>query len=78
MAPELIDPAMFGLAKFRRTRATDIYSFACVCVEVRILVNRFALIAITQKAVSFCVDLHWTDTIRGDPQQRDRDLTGCA
>ncbi|KAJ7216754.1 kinase-like domain-containing protein [Mycena rebaudengoi] len=33
MAPELIDPDRFGL-KFRRTTASDVYAFACVCLEL--------------------------------------------
>jgi serine/threonine protein kinase len=34
-APELISPEQFGCQKFMRTRATDVYAFACVCLEVR-------------------------------------------
>ncbi|KAJ7646809.1 kinase-like domain-containing protein [Roridomyces roridus] len=33
MAPELISPERFGL-QFSRTPASDVYAFACVCVEV--------------------------------------------
>ncbi|KAF8155115.1 kinase-like domain-containing protein [Mycena galopus ATCC 62051] len=33
MAPELIDPDRFN-CKFVRTPATDVYAFACVCVEL--------------------------------------------
>ncbi|KAJ6463328.1 kinase-like domain-containing protein [Mycena sanguinolenta] len=33
MAPELIDPERFGL-QFARTRATDVYAFGCVCLEL--------------------------------------------
>ncbi|KAJ7231357.1 kinase-like domain-containing protein [Mycena rebaudengoi] len=33
MAPELIDPERFGI-QFRRTKASDVYAFACVCLEV--------------------------------------------
>jgi serine/threonine protein kinase len=33
MAPELYDTEL----EFRRTLATDIYSFACLCVEVRLV-----------------------------------------
>ncbi|KAJ7045251.1 kinase-like domain-containing protein, partial [Mycena alexandri] len=33
MAPELIDPEFFGM-RFLRTPATDVYAFACVCVEL--------------------------------------------
>lgn len=34
MAPELHDPESFGLDRFLRTPASDIYAFACVCLEV--------------------------------------------
>ncbi|KAJ7210651.1 kinase-like domain-containing protein [Mycena rebaudengoi] len=33
MAPELIDPDRFGL-QLRRTKASDIYAFGCVCFEL--------------------------------------------
>jgi serine/threonine protein kinase len=33
-APELHDPSRFGFEVFRRTRATDIYAFGCLCLEV--------------------------------------------
>jgi serine/threonine protein kinase len=33
-APELLDPPHFQLASFKRTKATDVYSFACLCYEV--------------------------------------------
>ncbi|KAJ6460460.1 kinase-like domain-containing protein, partial [Mycena vitilis] len=33
-APELFVPEQFGCEKFVRTRATDVYAFACVCLEV--------------------------------------------
>jgi serine/threonine-protein kinase TNNI3K len=35
MAPELQLPQSFGLDSFKRTFASDAYSFACVCIEVR-------------------------------------------
>ena len=34
MAPELHDPESFGLLRFARSRATDVYAFACTCLEV--------------------------------------------
>ncbi|KAF4569714.1 hypothetical protein EYR40_008693 [Pleurotus pulmonarius] len=34
MAPELLYPASQGYEKFQRTRSSDVYSFACVCVEL--------------------------------------------
>jgi serine/threonine protein kinase len=35
MAPELHDPYTFGLSRFERTPASDVYSFACTVLEVR-------------------------------------------
>ncbi|KAJ7107508.1 kinase-like domain-containing protein, partial [Mycena epipterygia] len=33
-APELISPTAFGCGKFVRTPASDVYAYACVCVEL--------------------------------------------
>ena len=33
-APELLDPEEFDMESSRPTRRSDIYSFACLCVEV--------------------------------------------
>ncbi|KAJ7263064.1 kinase-like domain-containing protein [Mycena rebaudengoi] len=33
MAPELLHPESCGMKEFRRTFSSDIYSFACVCLE---------------------------------------------
>ncbi|KAJ7682931.1 kinase-like domain-containing protein, partial [Mycena rosella] len=33
-APELIQPTSFGCEKFMRTTASDVYAFACVCLEL--------------------------------------------
>ena len=33
-APEVINPGEFGLLTSRPTYASDVYSFACVCIEV--------------------------------------------
>ncbi|KAF7336077.1 Kinase-like protein [Mycena sanguinolenta] len=33
-APELIDPTKFGCTKFVRTKASDVYAYACVCLEL--------------------------------------------
>ncbi|KAF7336067.1 Kinase-like protein [Mycena sanguinolenta] len=33
-APELIDPTRFGCTKFIRTKASDVYAYACVCLEL--------------------------------------------
>lgn len=34
MAPELHDPERFGVPHFRRTAASDIYSYGSLCLEV--------------------------------------------
>lgn len=34
-APELIEPTAYKLDHSRPTRASDMYSFACTCIEVR-------------------------------------------
>jgi serine/threonine-protein kinase TNNI3K len=34
-APELQDPERLGDGTFRRTFASDMYSFGCVCIEVK-------------------------------------------
>ncbi|KAJ6475700.1 kinase-like domain-containing protein [Mycena vitilis] len=34
MAPELLNPESCGFSTFRRTFASDIYAFACVCLEL--------------------------------------------
>ncbi|KAF9034716.1 kinase-like protein [Hymenopellis radicata] len=34
MAPELHMPSKFAMARFRRTPASDIYAFGCVCLEL--------------------------------------------
>lgn len=35
MAPELLHPQSVGANQFRRTYQSDVYAFACVCLEVR-------------------------------------------
>ncbi|KAK7036386.1 kinase-like domain-containing protein [Favolaschia claudopus] len=34
LAPELLNPQRFGFQYVQRTQATDIYAFACVCIEL--------------------------------------------
>ncbi|KAF8210526.1 kinase-like domain-containing protein, partial [Mycena galopus ATCC 62051] len=34
LAPELFDPTAFGCTRYKKTRATDVYAFACVCLEL--------------------------------------------
>ncbi|KAK7687327.1 hypothetical protein QCA50_009833 [Cerrena zonata] len=34
LAPEILDPEAFDIASDRQTHAGDIYSFACVCIEL--------------------------------------------
>ncbi|KZT22026.1 kinase-like protein [Neolentinus lepideus HHB14362 ss-1] len=45
MAPELINPRAFLDEVFRRTTASDIYSFGCVCLELYTLQIPFSYIA---------------------------------
>ncbi|KAJ7690911.1 kinase-like domain-containing protein [Mycena olivaceomarginata] len=33
-APELIEPQSFGCERFSRTTASDVYAYACVCLEL--------------------------------------------
>lgn len=42
MAPELLDPNSCGLELFQRTFASDIYAFACVCLEVHLSSSNFS------------------------------------
>ena len=44
MAPELHSPKSVGLERFVRTYATDVYAFACICVEVSHIQKRIALL----------------------------------
>lgn len=37
MAPELHDPKAFGLER-PRSYASDVYAFACVCIEVNTVI----------------------------------------
>jgi serine/threonine protein kinase len=39
LAPELIDPKSFGCERYVRTTASDVYAYACVCVEVASIPN---------------------------------------
>ena len=36
-APELFEPEQFGLQSSRQTFQSDVYAFACICVEVNLL-----------------------------------------
>ena len=38
-APELIDPEAFGFENYRPTPQSDVYSFACICMEVSSKLN---------------------------------------
>lgn len=42
-APELFEPEEFGLESSRPTFKSDIYAFACICIEVWILLSYFCL-----------------------------------
>ncbi|KAJ7224780.1 kinase-like domain-containing protein [Mycena rebaudengoi] len=60
MAPELIEPDRFGLP-FRRTSETDVYAFACVCLEViQLFIHRCD--RFTQRLSDSVV--HWPSSIR--------------
>ncbi|KAJ7224779.1 kinase-like domain-containing protein [Mycena rebaudengoi] len=57
MAPELIAPDRFGI-QFRRTTASDVYAFACVCLEVtQMSIYRFRLVHLISV-------IHWPASIR--------------
>jgi len=45
MAPELLDPEMLDLKRFQRTPKSDIYAFACVCLELYTGKHPFSVIA---------------------------------
>jgi serine/threonine protein kinase len=47
-APELIAPTFFGCERFVRTPASDVYAFACVCLEVG-----------RATALSLKIDIYW-------------------
>ena len=36
-APELLNPSRFGSVKAGPTTTTDVYAFACLCIEVSIM-----------------------------------------
>lgn len=46
MAPELLNPEIFDLDKFLKTRASDVYAFACVCLEVSLLSSGRSLLVV--------------------------------
>lgn len=56
-APELFDPEAFGLESTRPTFRSDIYAFACVCVEVR-FIGVFAVLILNQQYSSIPGNLH--------------------
>ncbi|KAJ7834985.1 kinase-like domain-containing protein [Mycena olivaceomarginata] len=65
-APELIDPRWFGAERFVRTRATDVYAFACVCIELHTGKPPFA--ELTDAAVIFKV-------VQGERPERPETMT---
>lgn len=40
MAPELLNPELFDVKRFQRTLQSDIYSFACICLEVSVMSSK--------------------------------------
>ena len=42
-APELIDPEELGFENSRPTKQSDMFSFACTCVEVRLAFTRIVV-----------------------------------
>ena len=63
MAPEIIDPP--DNSRGTLTSRTDTYSFAMTCVEVRDRVLTAPSIVFI--LIRFFLDLHRSNTIRGDP-----------
>ena len=53
-APELFDPEEFGLDSSRPTFSSDVYAFACVCIEVCALLD--CLIRYIHQWSSFTLD----------------------
>lgn len=41
-APELVQPTSFGCERFARTPASDVYAFACVCLEASAVHNSWS------------------------------------
>ena len=61
MAPELLYPEKYGLKKFTPTFESDVYTFACVILEVRTLLS-----ARTANIVKMMVN-HFADHDRKAP-----------
>jgi serine/threonine protein kinase len=61
MAPELLHPESYGFKEFQRTFASDIYSFACVCLEV------CALTSFSPSVVDAWVVVYWKTSIFRNP-----------
>ena len=45
-APELMAPGAFGFQLPVPTRASDIYSFACICVEVSMAMSNYMMVEV--------------------------------
>jgi serine/threonine protein kinase len=60
MAPELLNPLNWGVQNRPRTPASDIYAFACVCLEVRV---PYSLISDVLTIPLHLTAVHGTSTI---------------
>ena len=63
LAPELLVPSLFGTEPSRPTFASDLYSYGCVVVEVRIF--RYQAHTIRSPSISFSLisllSMHYSD-----------------
>jgi hypothetical protein len=59
MSPQLLEPEGFGLDMVQQTCASDVYAFACVCLEVS-----FGIIFSTRPTLIYILlDIHWEPSI---------------
>jgi serine/threonine protein kinase len=72
-APEIHNPEQFGFENFKRTRATDIYAFGGLCVEVR-RNHLNDMIPATDKAVSA---VYWAQTLFTCPLRHECTIQNC-
>lgn len=68
MAPEIHNPQAFGIDGIRRTKASDVYSFACVALEVLIYsVRRFTTLIHVYPLLDSYYEVSILDHIRRYP-----------